>query len=295
MNEDIKNFRREVKDSVFTYLFGIPEYTRELYLCLHPEDEEFQKHGTDQDIEIVTSENILTDALYNDLGFTVRDRLIFLVEAQSTYSPNIPIRMLMYLAETYRQRLWPQRRQLYSEYPILIPRPEVYVLYTGKKKAPDVFRLSDHFEKGDAESNGRGSSVEICVPVIPVRENGDIVSQYVSFCHISDEQRKKYRNDHRKAAKETIDICIKNNILKKFLESRRMEVEGIMFTLYDQDEISKQYDQYLKDKSRAEGRAEGREAMAIHMHQNGLDIKTIAKVAEVSEEQVQQWIDSAGK
>ena len=64
-----------------------------------------------------------------------------------------------------------------------------------------------------------------------------------------------------------------------------------MFTLYDQDEISKQYDQYLKDKSRAEGRAEGREAMAINMHQNGLDIKTIAKVAEVSEEQVQQWID----
>lgn len=29
---------RTVKDSVFTYLFRQPEYTRQLYLSLHPED-----------------------------------------------------------------------------------------------------------------------------------------------------------------------------------------------------------------------------------------------------------------
>lgn len=32
--------KREIKDSVFTYLFRQPEYMRQLYLALHPEDED---------------------------------------------------------------------------------------------------------------------------------------------------------------------------------------------------------------------------------------------------------------
>ena len=65
-----------------------------LYLDLHPGDTEI----TEEDFKLVTLENVLAIGQYNDLGLQVRDRLILLVEAQSTYSANIPLRMLMYLA-----------------------------------------------------------------------------------------------------------------------------------------------------------------------------------------------------
>lgn len=60
-----------VKDSVFTYLFKQPEYTRLLYLALHPEDEDV----TEQDCKLITLENVISTGIYNDLGFQVRDKL----------------------------------------------------------------------------------------------------------------------------------------------------------------------------------------------------------------------------
>ena len=92
----MSDMRYAVKDSVFTYLFKQPEYTRLLYLALHPEDTDV----TEDDCKLVTLENILTTGLYNDLGIQIRDKLILLVEAQSTFSVNIALRMLLYLAAT---------------------------------------------------------------------------------------------------------------------------------------------------------------------------------------------------
>lgn len=92
------DMRRAVKDSVFTYLFKQPEYTRQLYLALHPEDTDV----TEQDCKLVTLENVLSTGLYNDLGIQVRDKLLLLVEAQSTFSANLALRMLLYLAATYK-------------------------------------------------------------------------------------------------------------------------------------------------------------------------------------------------
>ena len=103
--------KRDIKDSVFTFLFSDLEYTKQLYLSLHPEDTEIR----DEDFKLVTLENILAIGQYNDLGFQVRDKLILLVEAQSTFSPNIPLRMLMYLAKTYNEYIEEHQLSLYRE------------------------------------------------------------------------------------------------------------------------------------------------------------------------------------
>ena len=88
--------KRTIADSVFTNLFGTKKYVLQLYKALHPEDTDI----VEDDFSIVTIENILTDGQYNDLGVTVRgDKLIFLCEAQSTWSINVLIRILMYLTE----------------------------------------------------------------------------------------------------------------------------------------------------------------------------------------------------
>ena len=70
--------KRTVKDSVFTYLFRQPEYTRQRYLSLHPEDSGVRESG----FKLVTLENILTTGLYNDLGIQVRARLILRMEGR---------------------------------------------------------------------------------------------------------------------------------------------------------------------------------------------------------------------
>ena len=79
MNEDF-NAKRTVKDCVFTHLFRDRKYTLQLFQALHPEAQDV----TEDMIELVTLEHILVDRDYNDLGFRVGDRLIILVEAQST-------------------------------------------------------------------------------------------------------------------------------------------------------------------------------------------------------------------
>ena len=82
--------KRNIKDSVFTFLFSQPEYTRELYLALHPEETDINV----DDCKIVTLENILSIGQYNDLGIQVNDRILLLVEAQSTFSETGALRCL---------------------------------------------------------------------------------------------------------------------------------------------------------------------------------------------------------
>ena len=239
--------KRSVKDSVFTYLFKQPEYTRQLYLALHPEDIDVKE----SDFKLVTLENVLTTGFYNDLGIQVRNRLILLVEAQSTFSVNIALRMLLYLAGTYKEYIEEQKLDLYGSHPVEIPRPELYVVYTGdRKEIPETLRLSDLYQ-------GAGSA-EVEVKVLRDDGTGDILDQYVRFCKIADEQREKYGLTQQ-AIDETIRICIAENVLAPFLASRQKEVLEIMVTLFDQEKIAEIHDYNVAKAARQEGHQLGRE------------------------------------
>lgn len=217
--------KKKFKDSVFTYLFKQPEYTKQLYSVLHPEDTDVK----DSDFKIVTIENVLTIGQYNDFGVQVKDKLILLVEAQSTFSENIPLRMLMYLANTYKEYVEEHELSLYRKARVKIPKPELYVVYTGNdKNVPDTLKLSDMF-------SGTGS-VELSVKVLVDSDDGDILDQYIEFSKICDSQIQKYGRT-QEAIDETFRICLSKNILKPFLESRQKEVHDIMTTLFDQEKI----------------------------------------------------------
>jgi len=235
------------KDSVFSFVFRQPENMRRLYLALHPEDTDV----TEADLKLVTLEHVITNGMTNDLGFQVRDKLILLVEAQAKYSVNIVLRVLLYLAATYKEYVDEHKLDLYGSKPVSIPRPELYMVYAGAlRQLPEVLRLSDMYE-------GKGS-VEVEVKVLRSSGTGSIVDQYIRFCEISDGQRKKYGYT-MKAAEETLRICVEENILMPFLASRQKEVRDIMVTLFDQERVTEIHDYNIAKEARQEGHLEGRE------------------------------------
>ena len=237
--------KRNVKDSVFTYLFSDPQYARELYLYLHPEDTSV----TEADCKLVTIQNILSDGQYNDLGLQIRDTLIILAEAQSTFSPNLPIRVFLYMAKEYKTYIDEHKLRLYSTKAVTLPRAELYMIYSGQKKdVPEALRLSDL-------CGGEGS-IEVTVKIL---RGGDssIVGQYVEFCKIADEQRALYGLT-KQAIQETIRICLERGILVPFLTTRREEVIDIMEMLFSQEEVWELDRQEIAKEARQEGRQEGR-------------------------------------
>ena len=232
------------KDSVFSFIFRQPENTRRLYLTLHPEDVDV----TETDCKLVTLEHILTNGMTNDLGFQVRDKLILLVEAQSKFSVNIALRMLLYLAATYKEYVEEQKLDLYGSKPVSVPRPELYMIYTGApRQLPEILRLSDMYD-------GPGGA-EIEIKVLKNTGAGNIVDQYIRFCEISDEQRKQYGYTI-KAVEETLRICCEENILMPFLASRQKEVQDIMVTLFNQERVTEIHEYNLVKDARQEGRIE---------------------------------------
>ena len=237
--------KRTVKDSVFTYLFSDPHYARELYLYLHPEDTSI----TEEDCKLVTIQNILSDGQYNDLGLQIRDILLILAEAQSTFSPNLPIRVLLYLAKEYKAYIDRHKLRLYSTKAVTLPKAELYMIYSGRKEnIPEVLRLSDL-------CGGEGG-VEVTVRIL---RGGDssIVGQYVEFCRIADEQRAMYGLT-RQAIQETIRICLERDILAPFLTARREEVVDIMEMLFSQEEVWELDRQEVARTAREEGLQKGR-------------------------------------
>ena len=220
-----------LKDSVFSDLFQDKKYLIQLYQTLHPEDKEV----TEQSLTNITIENVLTDNLYNDLGFVVNNKLMILVEAQSTWTVNILLRVLLYLAETYHEYLDKTSQNLYKSKKVKVPKPELYVIYTGERgKRPDVLVLSEEFFQG------ADIGLEVKVKVIYERDTNDIINQYIIFSKVYDEQRKRYGRTEQ-AIKETIRICKSKNVLKEYLESREQEVVTIMMSLFNEEQIMKSY------------------------------------------------------
>lgn len=243
--------RRKMKDSVFTNLFQDKKYLLQLYKALHPEDE----HVTEEEIEDVTLKHVMIDADYNDLGFSVGNRLMVLVESQSTWTFNIIIRALMYLIQTYHDYFRRTNQNLYGSKKVNMPKPELYMIYVGNRKdIPETISLSKEFFGGEK------ISIDAEVNVLYQENENDIVGQYIIFSKVYDEQRKRYGKT-KQTITETIRICKDRNVLKEYLESKEQEVVDIMMTLFDDEQILKAYAKDIEENTAKETARETAERM----------------------------------
>ena len=224
--------KRTAKNSVFLDLFQDKKNLLKLYKTLHPEDTD----TTEDALDIVTIDNVLTDNLYNDLGIMVgNNKLLLLLEAQSSWTVNILIRILLYLAQSYHEYFERTSQSLYKNKKVKMPKPELYVIYTGNKgRKPDTISLSQEF------FNGADIDIEIKAKVIYESDKDNIINEYIVFCKVFNEQIKEHGMT-RQAVTETIRICKDRNILKQYLSSKEVEVVTIMMSLFDDEQIMRTY------------------------------------------------------
>lgn len=239
--------KRNIKDSVFTSLFRDTKYVAQLYKVLHPEE-----NISEDLIDIVTLQTAIADSQYNDLGFTVDKKMILLIEAQTNWSVNIIIRILVYLAQTYNDYITKEKMNVHSSRKIDIPKPELYVIYTGNKKIDkEYISLSEEF------FNGELADVEVKVRIICDGKQGDIINQYVAFTHVCDEQFKEHGRT-LDAIREVLRICKEKDILKDYLSEHESEVYNIMITLFDQEQVTKAYAREEAEKAMEKGIEKGK-------------------------------------
>jgi len=233
------NPNRTYKDSVFTSLFSDSDLLRELYGAIGgislPDD---------VPISINTLENVLVRDIYNDISFLVGSKLVVLIEHQSTINPNMALRLLMYMAEAYKQMV--KERNIYSGKKVSIPYPEFYVLYDGVESYPDkaTLKLSDLFENlkdlGFAEKSHPLLELEVQVLNINEGKNCEIVnrcrklSEYSIFVSKVREFMEKH-NDLLKAIREAVKYCQEHDILKEYLEKHGTEVINMLYYEYNQE------------------------------------------------------------
>lgn len=248
-----------IKDSVFTSLFQDKKYLLQLYKALHPEDTDI----TQDKLTDITIKNVLTDNIYNDLGFMVGNRLMILVEAQSTWTMNIIIRALMYLVQTYHDYFERTKQNLYKSKKVQIPKPELYVIYTGDRKSkPFEISLSEEFFGGEK------CCIDVKVKMIYDGKEGDIINQYVVFTKVCSEQIAIYGRT-KKAILEAIRICKDRNVLKEYLECKEKEVVDIMMVLYDEQEVMRSYIESEVYEARQMARHDEKIATARRMLKRG--------------------------
>ncbi len=270
--------KRTIKDSVFADLFQDKKYLLQLYKALHPEDTDV----TEDDLNDITIKNVLTDNIYNDLGFTVGDKLMILVETQSSvWTVNIIVRALMYLVQTWHDYFERTKQNLYKSKKVQMPMPEIYVIFTGERKTkPSEISLSQEF------FGGKECGIDVRVKMIYDGKEGDIINQYVLFTKICNEQMKEHGRT-RKAVMEAIRICKNRDVLREYLSNRESEVVSIMMVLYDEEEIMRSYVESERHEAKRDEKIETAKRMlndgALSMDKvaefSNLPIEVIEKLA----------------
>ncbi|MDR2864243.1 MAG: Rpn family recombination-promoting nuclease/putative transposase [Spirochaetaceae bacterium] len=248
-------------------IFSDSERLRELYNAIS---------GSACDASVPLEINTLSEVLFkdrkNDISFLLGNKIIVLIEHQSTISPNMPLRILGYATRIY-EKIIKDKQAIYRRTLLKIPRPEFYVLYNGPDEYPEKvsLKLSDAF----TEKNTGEPALELNVSVYNINKGKN--PYLAEKCKTLDEYETlvaKAREFHaefegleglgsterlEKALGKAINWCIEHGILKDFLEENSTEVNNMLFTEWNWDDAL----EVAREEGIEQGRGEGIE-VGIH-------------------------------
>ena len=273
---------RGFKDTVFARLFSDTAALLELYNALSGSN-----YGESTAIEINTLEDVLFMDMMNDISFVIDDRIVVLVEHQSSISDNLPLRLLLYIARVYEKII--DKKAVYRQKLIKLPAPELVVLYNGKREYPDEMelRLSDAFMDIPGHVKKYGS-LELTARVLNINagHNEGIIrksaslSGYVAFTH-------KVREgismglELAEAVTEAVNYCEERQILQPFLSNHASEVLNMLTTEFRMEDAIAVWKEEGREEGLEEGREEGIKKLA-KLLQEGIPL-------EAALEKVRKW------
>ena len=246
---------REHKDSLFTFLLSQKKYALQVYNALNESN-----YDNPDDVEITTLENVVFINIKNDVSF-VLENIFSLYEHQTTYNPNMPLRSLFYMSDSYERIIANRGANIYGSKLVKIPTPKCVVFYNGEDEYPDkmYLHLSDSFENQNVEGD-----VQIKVTMLNINyshnkkllDNCEVLRGYSLYNEKFREYNKSGTMTKTEAAHKAIDYCIEHNVLADFFEKRRNEVVGMIleYTAEKHKEyMAKLESEILEQEERIEG------------------------------------------
>lgn len=229
MSEKEVTVNREHKDRLFNFIFGTEEnkkWTLQLYNAVnnsHYEDESL--------IEFNTLQNYMYVSMKNDMSFIIAD-FMNLYEHQSTYNPNMPLRMLRYASNLYSKYVQENALDVFGKELLQLPVPKLVVFYNGEDDAPEesILRLSDSFNPDQRDR----TDIEVKVRMININygHNKKILGackpleEYSWF--IDKIRQYKKNNTLEKATTQAVIEMPDDYEIKEFLKKNMAEVIDMM-------------------------------------------------------------------
>ena len=259
----------QYKDRLFNFLFGSEEnkaWTLSLYNAVNG-----SAYTDPSVIEITTIREVMYLGMHNDVSFLIADDMT-LYEQQSTYNPNMPLRLLQYAGNLYEKYVKERKMNKYGSDLLELPVPKLVVFYNGRKDQPDekMLYLSDSFPKG-AESD-----IEVRVRMLNVNfgRNQELLNACKplrEYAWLVEEVRKNNTSHDETGMSSAVDKAINEMpndfVIKPFLEAHRAEVKGMLLTEYNEAEQM----ELFKEDGRREGLAEGQEKTLVESIRSLMD------------------------
>ena len=224
-----KRVKRNHKDNVFRMLFSDENMLLMLYNAINDTN-----YADTSLLKITTLENAVYMSVKNDVSCMV-DMRLELYEHQSTVNPNMPLRDLDYIADTFAN--FYSDKDIYSSNPIELPNPRFIVFYNGEQNQPAIktYKLSDLYVHKGEEPN-----LELIVTQININagynkdllEKCQVLKEYMLYV----ERVRKYQKTMpiEQAVNRAVDECIEEGILADFLRKNKSEV--VRMSIYEYDE-----------------------------------------------------------
>ena len=278
--------KRTYKDSLFRNIFNNKVRLRNLYEALSG------RKVNASDIHINTLRGTFFSDIKNDISFRIKGRLVVLIEQQSSWNPNMPLRFLWYLAKLYRCQV-PRDMQYHIK---LVPleTPEFYVLYNGRETEPpyQVLRLEDAFE----ETPAGDSLLRLDVPcynvnAAPGNELLDRCYELRSYSIFVAKVRESKDSGMKldDAIIAAMSYCITHDLMADYFKENESEVLDMVSTKWDWNEALRVAREDAAEMAREEGMEKGMEkgrwtTLAELVHKGILTIKDAAKMAGMTED-----------
>ncbi len=245
---------KEYKDRLFKAIFGSEEHrnwTLELYNAVNGSG-----YDDPSKIEFNTIENAVYMGMKDDVSFILYG-IVSLYEQQSTFNPNMPVRLLMYLGKVYDRYITVGKYNPYGSKLIELPVPKLVVFYNGLKDEPDevTLELVDAFP----EELRNASDVQVQVRMLNINsgKNEKLLSSCRPLMEYSWLISRIRTNRRTMEIEDAVDLALdempEDFVIRDFLIGNRAEVRDMCITEYNEEETM----QMFKEEGKEEGIKEG--------------------------------------